>query len=245
MRRANEPGLARIGLRIADDRVVDPTRVREAQPLGAEQLGVLVLDIELVQTIGPEADRARRNRQVEDLQLVRAALAHPPSLAVREGGQQRARVTEATAVVEMVDRDFPVEQHRLLDALQAKQPHVEVVVLLRAADAERQVMGATNEPWIRHRSCSSPRCLSVEIIVPQHAPASQCSAGFSVQHRLLSAAPAPGGPGCRRARRRSVPPRRASEAWPNRCRGRLLRSPPTSQSRSRSRRSRARIRRCQ
>ena len=97
------------------------------------------------QAIGPEADRADRHRQVQRLGLVGAALAHPAGLAVRERRQQRARVAEAVAVVQVVDRDLAVEQHGLLDALESEHAHVEVVVLLGAADAERQVVGTADE----------------------------------------------------------------------------------------------------
>ena len=96
-----------------------------------------------------------RDREHERLQLVGAALAHPAGLAVGEGRQQRARVADPVAVVEVVDRDLAVEEHGLLDAPEAEQPDVEVVVLLRASDAEGQVVGTADRSLVGHRTVSS------------------------------------------------------------------------------------------
>ena len=104
----------------------------------------------LREPVGPVADRLGGHGDVDRLRLVGAALAHPARLAVREGGEDRARVPDAVGVVEVVDRDLAVEEHRLLDALQAERADVEVVVLLRAADAEGQVMGSADEAWVGH-----------------------------------------------------------------------------------------------
>ena len=122
----------------------------EEEALGPEALDALVVDAVLVEAVGPVADGVDRDREEQDLGLVGAALAHPARLAVGKGRQQRARVAGAVAVVEVVDRDLPVEQDRLLDAPQPQQADVEVIVLLGAADAEREVVGTADEPWVRH-----------------------------------------------------------------------------------------------
>ena len=75
-----------------------------------------------------------------------------PGLAVGEGGQQRARVALPVAVVEVVDRDLAVEEDGLLDAPEAEQPDVEVVVLLRPSDAEGQVVGTADRSLVGHRT---------------------------------------------------------------------------------------------
>ena len=138
-------GLARVLARLPHDLVRDAARVRELQPLGAEALDLPARSMPAVgQPVRPVADRLRRHGDVDRLRLVGPALAHPARLAVREGGEDRARVPHAVRVVEVVDRDLAVEEHGLLDALQAERADVEVVVLLRAADAERQVMAAAD-----------------------------------------------------------------------------------------------------
>src|SRR5262249_52025635 len=144
-------GVARVGLD-ADQLVGDAARVREADALLAEAREDLVLDALLVEAVGPEADRVGRDRQHQRLGLVRAALAHPAGLPVRERRQQRARVADLVAVVEVVDRDLAVEEDGLLHALQAEQPDVEVVVLLRSAYAEGQVVGTANRAPVGHRT---------------------------------------------------------------------------------------------
>src|SRR6185437_14157701 len=114
-------GLARVGVGIGHQRVLDPAWVAEEEALGAAALDALVLDAVLLEAIGPVADGVHGDREQEGLGLVGAALAHPARLAVGEGGQQRARVARAVAVVEVIDRDLAVEQDRLLDAPQTQQ----------------------------------------------------------------------------------------------------------------------------
>ena len=121
-----------------------------------------------VEAVGPVADRLGGHREVDRLRLVGPALAHPARLAVRERGQDRARVADPVGVVEVVDRDLAVEEHGLLDALQAERADVEVVVLLRAADAERQVVGSADRPWVGHPS------LLLRIDLPSNVLSARC-----------------------------------------------------------------------
>src|SRR6185312_14800390 len=122
----------------------------EEQALGAEALDALVLDAVLLEAVRPVADGVDGNREEEGLGLVGAALAHPAGLAVGEGGEQRARIARAVAVVEVIDRDLAVEQDRLLDAAQPQQADMEVIVLLGATDTEREVVGTADVAGIRH-----------------------------------------------------------------------------------------------
>jgi hypothetical protein len=150
-------GRARVVVGDAHDLVRDAARMREADTLLAEAGDDLVLDPLLVEAVDPEPGRVGRDREHEGLELVGAALAHPPGLAVGERGQQRARVALPVAVVEVVDRDLAVEEDGLLDAPETEQPDVEVVVLLRPSDAEGQVVGTADRALVGHRTLSSVR----------------------------------------------------------------------------------------
>ena len=157
-------GLARVLTLLPHDLVRDATRVRELQPLRPEALHRLRADARGGQPVRPVADRLRRHRHVDRLRLVGPALAHPPGLPVREAREDRARVPHAVRVVEVVDRDLAVEEHRLLDALQPQRADMEVVVLLRATDAEGQVMTAVDGPRIRHERVSSRIVLPTDVL---------------------------------------------------------------------------------
>ena len=130
--------------RVADHRVLGARRMLELESLGAEALGLGDGDAGALEAVGPEADRVGRDGQVEEARLLRAALAHPTCLAVREAREERARVAHLVAVVEVVDRHLTVEEDRLLHHLQTEGLDVEVVVLLGTADAERQMVGASD-----------------------------------------------------------------------------------------------------
>ena len=148
---ATAVGLALVLLGLADHLVRDAARMGELEALGPEAFDLSDLDAGVGQAIAPEADRLGGNGEVDRLRLVGPALAHPTRLAVRERGQDGARVADAVGVVQVVDRDLAVEEHRLLDALEAQRADVEVVVLLRAADTEGQVVRAFDGSWIGHR----------------------------------------------------------------------------------------------
>ena len=143
-------GLALVVAGLPHDLVRDPARVRELQPLGAEALDLGGLDPGALEPVGPVADRGGGDGDVDRLGLVGPALAHPARLAVGEAGEDRARVADPVGVVEVVDRDLAVEEHGLLDALQAEGADVEVVVLLRPADAEGEVVGAFDRSRVGH-----------------------------------------------------------------------------------------------
>ena len=130
--------------RVADHRVLGARRMLELEPLGAEALGLRDGDAGALEAVGPEPDRIGRDGEVQEAGLLRAALAHPAGLAVREAREEGAGVAHLVAVVEVVDRHFTVEEDRLLHHLQTEGLDVEVVVLLGTADAERQMVGASD-----------------------------------------------------------------------------------------------------
>jgi hypothetical protein len=144
------PRLAVIGLGLAHEFVRDPGGMREPEALGAEALGLGGLHPGGTQAIRPVADRVRGHGDADGPELVGPAPAHPSRLAVGEAREDRREVADPVGVVEVVDRDLAVEEDGLLDAAEAEQADVEVVILLRAADAERQVMGAADHRGLEH-----------------------------------------------------------------------------------------------
>ena len=167
-------GLALVVAGLPDDLVRDAARVRELQALVPKRSTSVASMPGALEAIRPVADRLRRHGDVDRLRLVGPALAHPARLAVRERGQDRARVPDPVGVVEVVDRDLAVEEHGLLDALQAERADVEVVVLLRAADAEGQVVRAFDRPRVRHRVSSSNRVPSDVLSAIEGSLRAQC-----------------------------------------------------------------------
>jgi len=127
----------------ADQRVRNAARVREEDPGRAQHLRGLGLDAVLAEPGGPPVQRAGGHREVDGLDLVGPAAPHDPGLAKRERRHDAARVTTGVGVVQVIDRRGAVEQDGLLDAPHAEHAGVELVVLLRPADRQGQVVPCT------------------------------------------------------------------------------------------------------
>ncbi len=137
--------LERIAVAVRDERVLDAARVCEVQPLRAEELHLLGPDAGRSQAVGPEAERVHRDGEVHSRDLVGPAAAHDPGLPERKAREDRSRVAVRVAVVQVVDGYLAVVEGRLLDAAQAEEAGVEVVVLLGRPHAERQMVVTSNE----------------------------------------------------------------------------------------------------
>ena len=123
-----------------DELVRDPARVREAEHRLAEALAPRRGEAVVTEALLPEVDRSRADRERERLDLTAPASRDPSGLPHREARDEGALLARVVAVVKMEDRRVPVVERRLLDALHAEDLRVEVIVLLRVADVERDVV---------------------------------------------------------------------------------------------------------
>ncbi len=96
------------------------------------------------QMLGPEIQRRDRHGQGQGADLARALARLAAGLAHGETGDQGRDVAQIVAVIQVVDGHVAVIQGGLLDALQPQHLGVEVVVFLRPADAEGDVVVAAN-----------------------------------------------------------------------------------------------------
>jgi hypothetical protein len=103
-------------------------------------LGMLEVDVMLDESLDPEPDRARKNREsgYTDLPI---ALSSPAGAGPGKEGEYRPRISGAVTKIEMVC-GWIVEVHRALDEPKAEHAGVEVEILLRIARDRGDVVDA-------------------------------------------------------------------------------------------------------
>ncbi|MCY1177464.1 hypothetical protein D9M73_177740 [compost metagenome] len=94
------------------------------------------------ETIPPEIQGAFRNGIVDDPDLPRPRPRLHPPLPEGKRGHQGTHVPLGVAVIQVVDGFIAVEQDCLLDQALPQQFHVEVHILLRAGNADGQMVKA-------------------------------------------------------------------------------------------------------
>jgi hypothetical protein len=111
----------------------------ESDVLLAEALlNSCVLNFVLIEVLLPERQRAFRRRIGSRADLARPLT--PGLLAIREGGHHRARLGLRICVVQMVDRNGAIHQHRLLHHPQTDNLREKIDVLLGSASTRGDVV---------------------------------------------------------------------------------------------------------
>ena len=103
------------------------------------------LEAVLAQALTPEVQGRRWNRQAHIADLATAATAFHAGVSDREGRHQRTLIAGVIAIIEMIDRRDAVVEGGLLDALETEHLGVEVVIFLRTAGRDRDVMVTGDE----------------------------------------------------------------------------------------------------